>query len=153
MSEIVPPPHYTCHPSMKPCTLRNLLLSCTRDCPFLNHQGKFVERKQKIFENDPTPKPTIYCRYVDGCFLVVERHGQLEQLIEVLRTNSVLNFTSEHSMNSTFHFLDVDNVQQKGTGATHVNKKATSSGIYLHAASECSDVYKDSTVRENIYRT
>ena len=38
-----------------------------------------TDLENKIFENDPTLKPTIYCRYVDDCFLVIESNDHLQR--------------------------------------------------------------------------
>ena len=79
-----------------------------------------TELENKTFENDPNLEPTIYCRCVIDCFLVIESSNQLQRLFEAFRSNSVLNFTSEESVNKSFHFLDVDRVQQNATSTTDV---------------------------------
>ena len=101
-----------------------------------------TELENKTFENNPTLEPTIYCRCVNDCFLAIESSNQLQRLIEAFRSTSVLNFTSEESLNSSYHFLDVDIVQQNANFTTNIYKKATSSVFYLHAASECPDKFK-----------
>lgn len=110
-------------------------------------------KQSKILENDPNLKPTIYCKCVDDCFLVVESHGQLQWLIKAFRYNIVLNFNSEQSLNHSFYSLDVDVVQKSWTFTTDFYKKAVNSWFYLHAANECPLIHKDSTVRVMIPRT
>ena len=162
-------------PPFNDATLRKLLLACTSGCPFLDHQGKIYKQndgvpmgsplgvtfanyymcnlENEVSESDPTLKPTIYCRYVDDCFLVVETQHQLDRLVDAFQSNSVLNFTIEKSSNHTFHFLDVNIEQQEGIFKTDVYKKDTNSGINLHTDSECPETYKNSTVRAMIHRT
>ena len=96
-------------------------------------------------------EPTIYCRYVNDCFLVSESNNQLDRLIVTFRSNSVLDFTSVESLNSNFHFLKVALVQLNGTCTTYVFKKDTNSGIYFLTASKWPEKYKDSTVRSMMH--
>ena len=62
--------------------------------------------ENQVFENNPELKPTVYCRFVDDCFLVVSSTSEIDLLISQFRQNSVLNFTHEIG-GGKLNFLDV----------------------------------------------
>lgn len=94
-------------PSINETTLRALLQSCTTECPFQNLDGKLYTQidgvsmgsplgvtfanfymshlENKVFENSPNLKPTVYSRYVDDCFIIVNSPDEIEQLIEAFK--------------------------------------------------------------------
>ena len=168
-SPTIPPP------PINEATLRKLLLCCTTGCPFTNHDGKIytqcngvamgsplgvtlasfymVDLENKVFQNDPSLKPSIYVRYVDDCFMVVKSDEHLQQIVRAFKENSVLNFTTETEIDKKINFLDVHVNAEEGCFTTSVYKKETNKGIYIHARSECPDRYKINTIKNMINRT
>ena len=134
-------------------TLRELLKSCTTECPFENFDGKLYAQidgvsmgsplgvtfanyymtnlENTIFEKQPELKPEIYCRYVDDCFLIVASEEDIPPLINAFKNNSVLNFTKEVG-GSKLNFLDVDIKNNDSTFETNVFRKPTDPGIYIN---------------------
>ena len=97
-------------------------------------------------------KPRLYCRYIDDIFITTRNAEEAERVIEVLRNNSVLNFTSEYSQQKTLPFLDVLVKQRNGKFETTVFTKATNTGRCLNARGECPDNYKKSVVSAYVKR-
>ena len=106
-----------------------------------------------VFENYPSLKPTIYCRFVDEFFLLINPEDQLLLLVETFKETSVLNFISEIEQNRQLNFLDVSINNQKPSLSTYVFTKPTNSGIYLDSKSERPERCKVSTVKALIHRT
>ena len=73
-------------------------------------------------------------------------------MIDALKRNSVLNFTSEYSQQKTLPFLDVLVKQEDGRFKTSVYTKATNTGRCLNARGECPDTYKRSVVSAYVKR-
>ena len=168
------------HPSMLPPlmnapTLRKMLIACTSQCPFLHMDGKvYVQNngvamgsplgvtfanyymtnlENTLFDNEPSLKPAIYCRYIDDCFLIVNSDTELNKLVDEFHRRSCLNFTTELGQNRKINFLDVSINGETGNVTTTVFRKPTSSGLYLNARSECPERYKESTIKALIHRT
>ena len=98
-----------------------------------------VDLESKVFQDDPSHKPSIYVRHVDDCFMVVKSDEHLEQIVRAFKENSVLNFTTETDIDKKINFLDVHVNAEDGRFTTSVYKKKTNKGIYIHARSECPD--------------
>ncbi|XP_066963240.1 uncharacterized protein [Macrobrachium rosenbergii] len=90
-------------------------------------------------------KPEIYGRYIDDIFVTIKETDVARKLSDVLKRNSLLNFTTEHSQQKTLPFLDVL-VKQQGQFKTTVYTKVTNAGRCLNARGECPDAYKKSVV-------
>ena len=155
--------------------LRKLLLCCTTGCPFTNHDGKIytqcngvamgsplgvsrasfymVDLENKIFQDDPSLKPSIYVSYVDDCFMFVKSDDHSEQIVCAFKENSVLIFTTETEIDKKRNFLDVHVNTEDGGFTTSVYKKETNKGIYIHARSESPDRYKVNTIKNMINHT
>ena len=154
--------------------LRELLKICTTECPFQNTNGQiFIQKdgvsmgsplgvsfanfymtnlENKVFHDQPELKPTIFARYIDDCFLVVESENDITRLIDTFKENSVLNFTHEIG-GQRLNFLDVSIENNDGTYKTKVYRKPTDPGIYLNSRSECPESYKTGTIKNLIHRT
>ena len=52
-------------------------------------------------------KPSLYCRYVDDCYVIVRDEDHLRQLKDAFEEASVLKFTYETAVRKKIHFLDV----------------------------------------------
>ena len=102
--------------------------------------------ENNIFELNPSLKPTVFCRYMDDCFMVVEDIEALLVLKQTFESNSVLQFTHKTGINNEIKFLDVHITSEKDNYLTSVFQKPTNFGIYLHYNSECPQRYKDGTV-------
>ena len=108
--------------------------------------------EERIFSQ--TPKPSIYCRYVDDTFIKATSQDEIDLLQEKFHQHSVLRFTSEQSNDGTLPFLDVS-VHQDTTAnkiTTDVYRKGTNLGLCLNGKSECPDRYKDSTITSYLRR-
>ena len=154
--------------------LKELLLACTTECPFTHMDGKLYIQKDGVsmgsplgvtfanfymtklenfvLENNPSIKPSIYCRFVDDSFLLLNSLDILPQLINAFEINSVLKFTYEIEKNNQINFLDV-HIDKSDTLSTSVYNKPTNPGIYLNYLSECPARYKEGTIKALIHRT
>ena len=63
--------------------------------------------ENNILDNNPTIKPTTYCRYVDDIFVITKDTESLLILKPEFERNSVLKFTHEPNNNNKINFLDV----------------------------------------------
>ena len=108
--------------------------------------------ENKLFDGKPQLKPTIYARYLDNCFLVIDAEKFLLQLKEAFQLNSV-KCTYELRTIQRLTFLDVyvDGLGEQCT--TSVYTKPTDIVIYMNEIRECPWRYKDSTVKALIHRT
>ena len=78
---------------------------------FANFYMTHVENN--IFELNPNLKPTVFCRYVDDCFMVVEDIEALLVLKQTFESNWVLQLTHETGINNKINFLDVHIISEK----------------------------------------
>ena len=97
-------------------------------------------------------KPRLYCRYIDDIFITIRNADDARKLIDALKQNSVLNFTSENSQHKSLPFLDVLVKQENGCFKTSVFTKATNTGRCLNARGECPETYKKSVVNAYVKR-
>ena len=58
-----------------------------------NFHASYVENN--VFDNNPSLKPMVYCRYVDDTFVVINNYHELERLQSEFEENSVLKYTFE----------------------------------------------------------
>ena len=153
--------------------LKRLLEVCTKDTPFRSPEGKLYRQIDGVAMGSPLgvlfaeaymshvealalegveTKPSIYCRYIDDIFVEVTDEDQLAALKMSLETNSVLQFTSELSIDNRIPFLDVSVDASTGKFMTSVFRKPTDNGKCLNGLSECTNTYKKSVVRSYVHR-
>ena len=108
--------------------------------------------ENRIMSN-PQLKPAVYARYVDDCFILCNSASEIQPLIQKFEELSVLTFTHEIG-NKQLNFLDVDiKINNNGSFDTKTFRKPTDPGIYLNAASECPERYKEGTIMALINRS
>ena len=152
--------------------LQDMLKASTMEAPFLSHKGDLFRQVDGVAMGSPLgvlfanmymatveerafreqEKPSIYCRYIDDIFITIKDANDAEKIIDIFKSNSVLNFTSEHSQAKTLPFLDVLVKQKERRFETTVFTKATNIGRCLNARGECPDNYKKSVVRAYVNR-
>ena len=152
--------------------LKDLLLLCTKEAPFVAPNGSMYLQiegvamgsplgpvfanfymgflENKVFKEKKN-KPSIYVRYVDDIFLQIESVEHLIKLKQLFEDNSKLKFTYELSVQRKLPFLDVT-VTSSNKFLTEVYHKPTDSGKCLNANSECIDRYKNSVVMSYLNR-
>jgi len=94
---------------------------------------------------------SLYCRYVDDIFVIVNSEANLILLRDILQQKSVLKFSYEIGFNK-LPFLDVNIEIISGKFITSVHTKDTSSGDCLNYKSECPDKYKVGVIYALILR-
>ena len=165
----IPPP-----PVQRPI-LKKLLEICTKECPFTHIDGSMYVQvdgvsmgsplgvtfanffmtylENSIFDKYPDSKPAVYCRYVDDCFISVDKIDKIPLIAKLFEMQCSLIFTFEIGYGSRLNFLDVHVNASPPIIHTSVYTKPTNPGIYLHANSECTQQYKNSTIKALIHRT
>ena len=93
-----------------------------------------------------TIKPSIYTRYVDDIFVVVENENKLLELKSKLEETSILKFTCEISTNNYIPFLDVNVKNIRNRFITSIYTKDTNDGNLINFNSECPKRYKIGTI-------
>ena len=86
-------------------------------------------------------KPSVYCRYVDDCFLVINNIRQLETLKDFYQENSVLKFTYETEVKKKLPFPDVL-IDKETNLKTTVYIKSSSRAETINYNSLCPLKYK-----------
>ena len=166
------------HPTLKPpdipqAILKQLLIICTTKCPFRGPDNKLYVQTDGVSMGSPlgctlanfymchienaafrnlTIKPTIYCRYVDDCFLVIDTFSQLTSLKEYMEEHSVLKFTYEIEQRKQLAFLDVLISRNDNQLTTSIYTKPTNSGECLNYKSLCPQRYKIAVLRTLLHR-
>ena len=152
--------------------LRAMLVTCTKEAPFLTHRGELfrqvdgvamgsplgvlfanmymAEVEERTFNNNPPPG--VYARYIDDIFITTTSDEEVPQLIAAFEDNSNLAFTSERSTEGRLPFLDVDISKQDHGFKTKVYTKATNVGRCLNAKGECPVSYKISVISSYVNR-
>ena len=97
-----------------------MVLAWAPTCQFLHGH---VENN--ILENNPHLKPNLYCRYVDGIFIVIVSLEQLMLLKQTFNNSSVLQFKHKISNTNKLNFLDVNIEIADDTFHTSVYSKPT----------------------------
>ena len=163
------------HPPIPRDILAKLLIACTTKCPithingdlhlqqdgvstgsplgvtFANFYMTYVEIN--IFELNISLKPTVFCRYVDDCFMVVKTLKHYWYLNKLLNRTQFSNSRTKLALTNKINFLVVHITSEKDNYLTSVFQMPTNFGIYLHYNSECPQRYKDGTVSALIHRT
>ena len=152
--------------------LRAMLVTCTKEAPFLSHRGELFRQVDGVAMGSPlgvlfanmymahveektfndNPPPGIYARYIDDIFITTTSDEDVPHLITALENNSSLAFTSESSVNGRLPFLDVDISKQDEGFKTKVYTKATNVGRCLNARGECPVSYKISVISSYVNR-
>ena len=84
-------------------------------------------------------------------FLIKKIH--VNHFVKRLKTNSILNFTTEHMIDNTIHFLDVNlKINHSGNISTSVYIKPTDKGTYVNYNSHTLLQYKKSTIKTLVKR-
>ena len=142
------------------------------EAPFLSHRGDLFRQIDGVAMGSPLGvlfanmymatveertfrehnRPRLYCRYIDDIFITIQNTNNARELIDALKQNSVLNFTSEYSQQKSLPFLDVLVRQEDGHFKTSVFTKATNTGRCLNARGECPETYKRSVVSAYVKR-
>ena len=168
--------HHTSLPPLKisPNILRKLLLACTTQVPFYDHKDNIYIQidgvsmgsalgplfanfymghlEDKIFQ--VIDKPSIYLRYVDDILVLTEKVSDIEDLKQVLHSNSVLTFTHELNVNNKIPFLDVLIDTNGHNFETSTYKKPTSiNSCLINYKSECPFRYKTAVIKNLIKRS
>ena len=109
--------------------------------------------ENKILETDTNLKPTVYCRYVDDTFVVIDNFNQLINLRNAFERESVLKFTYEIENKRNISFLDVSiNRTTNNDVSTTVFVKHTNTGDCLNYNSICPDRYKTGVIKNFLHR-
>ena len=152
--------------------LKEMLTACTTEAPFLSHRGELFRQVDGVAMGSPLgvlfanmymaavekktfsdhQRPRIYARYVDDIFIAIRESDDPKKLAYALKSNSVLNFTIEKSIDKTLPFLDVFVERKTDHYATSVFTKATNVGRCLNARGECPDSYKRSVIGAYVRR-
>ena len=105
------------------------------------------------FNNEPTLKPPVYCRYADDIFLVVDDFYQVTKLKETFEYDSKLTFTVELEVRKQLPFIDTLLARSNGIITTSVFKKATNTDECLNYDSLCPDNYKIAVIKKILHRS
>lgn len=87
--------------------------------------------ENNILDNNPEQKPSIYCRYIDNCFMVTKSVETLIPLKDIFERHPVLHFTHEIYTGQSINFLDVHLQATEHSYITFPYQKSTDAGIYL----------------------
>jgi hypothetical protein len=164
-NETIPPPNISEH------HLKELLLICTTQSPFISPDGQMYIQKEGVsmgcilgptFANFymgyieglvlKTIKPIKYCRYVDDIFVTVQNIDELLQLKDELEKASVLKFTYEMEKDRSLNFLDVHVSVKRDLFHTTVYVKGTDGGECLNFDSLCPLRYKIGVIKSFLHR-
>ena len=107
---------------------------------------------QVLSQFNDNEKPSIYCRYIDDIFLLVNNVSILENIRTKFSENSVLNFTFEIETLKSISFLDVDTCRSNGSFQTKVHVKSTNTGDCLNFNSITTDTYKTGVIKTMLHR-
>ena len=152
--------------------LRAMLVTCTKEAPFLSHKGELFRQVDGVAMGSPLgvlfanmymaqveertfsshPPPGIYARYIDDIFITTTTNEDVPHMIAALEHHSSLAFTSECSVEGRLPFLDVDISKQDQGFKTKVYTKATNVGRCLNARGECPVQYKISVISSYVNR-
>lgn len=108
--------------------------------------------ENQTFMDTPSNKPTIYSRYVDDIFLVVDNFKEIEILKNALEHRSKLTFTYEIETCKQISFLDTLVTRENTQLSTTVHRKSTNTGECLNYNSICPERYKTSVIKNFLHR-
>ena len=160
-------------PKIKSDTLRKLLLACTTQVPFVDHNGNLYTQingvsmgsclgptfsefymshiENKTFQTEN--KPRLYLRYVDDILILINNTDDIIRLRNAFQNNSVLTFTYELNKQNRIPFLDVLIDSSGDIFTTSPYRKPTSeNSCLLNFKSECPNRYKIAVIKNFIYR-
>jgi len=167
------------HPSKSPpkiprIILEELILICTTQTPFKSPNGQLYQQvdgvsmgtplgptlanfymshlENNIFSQNLIVKPTVYCRYIDDIFLVIDNVQDLEKLKKNFEENSILQFTYELETKKQIPFLDTLVSRTNSELTTTVFRKETSSSECLNYHSYCPLRYKTGVINNFLHR-
>jgi hypothetical protein len=167
------------HPTMVPPTIqqevfRELLKICTTSTPFKFNDNTYIQTdgvsmgsplgptfadfymahlENKLLSQNRISNPCFYVRYVDDILAIFDNKTHVRYFISRLKSNSVLNFTTENMTDNTFHFLDIKlTIQNDGHIITSVYVKPTDKGIYTNFHSQLPNTYKKSVIKTLVNR-
>jgi len=167
------------HPTLTPPDisadiLRQLLRICTTRTPFRSVDGDlYVQRdgvsmgsalgpcfadfymcqlENRVFDECPNLKPTVYARYVDDCFLLVRDLETVDSIRSKFISMSVLNFTFELEKSRQLPFLDILVNRSSNSFNTSVYVKSTNLGQCINYKSICPDRYKTGVIKTFLHR-
>ena len=118
---------------------------------FANFYASWLENK--VFTENPTITPKVYCRYMDDIFVVIEKFEELKILQTTFENNSVLKFTYEIEQKKEIPFLDVLISRNADNVTTSVFKKPTDTGECLNYDSICPERYKINVIKNFLHRS
>ena len=95
--------------------------------------------------------PDFYVRYVDDTLCTFDTKEKMTSFVDLLKRNSVLNFTTETPSSDTFSFLDICMKVVNGKIVTGIHVKKTDGGDYFDFNSYVPEKYK-SSVKILVYR-
>ena len=101
--------------------------------------------------NDLSIKTTVYTRYVDDCFLVVDI-SELHSLKNYFEQNSCLKFTYETEINKKIPFLDVNIRRSPNQLETGIYTKLSTTTECLNYQSICPLRYKIAVIKSLVHR-
>ena len=149
-------------PNMPRESLKNLLYICTTKTPFSSPKGDLYQQidgvsmgtplgptlanfyasyvENKVFDNNPSLKPKVYCRYVDDTFVVINNYHELERLQSEFEENSVLKNTFEIENQKKVPFLDTLITRSSTSVSAEVYIRPTNTGECLNYNSICLEV-------------
>ena len=160
-------------PSIPKLILKELLLICTTQTPFLTPDGVLRIQKEGVSMGSPlgptfanfymcnlenqilsdlNNKPKIYARYVDDIFLIVKNLSDLDLIKTSFESNSVLKFTYETEKCGKLNFLDVMLQKEGNKLTTSVYVKNTNDGTCINYNSICPDRYKTGVIKTLLHR-
>jgi len=161
-------------PALPADVMRKLLTICTTKTPFHDHHGNLYVQSEgvsmgsalgptfaefymcdlenRVFSDNPNLKPIIYARYVDDCFLFVDKFETLTNIRTMFEQHSVLHFTYEIESSRRLSFLDVIINRCRDNFETSVHIKKTSSGDCINYKSICPDRYKIGIIKTLLNR-
>ena len=159
---------------MSKSSLKALLTICTTKTPFRNLNGDLYVQcegvsmgstlgptfadfymchlENKVFNDYPNLKPTIYVRYVDDCFLLINSLPLLFDLKQKLEDESVLKFTYEEEKSRQLAFLDTLIKRDENKFVSSVFVKSSNLGDCLNFNSICPDKYKKGVIKTFLHR-
>ena len=153
--------------------LRELLLLCTKEAPFLSPSGHLYKQIDGVAMGSPLgvlfanaymcfieekalagliQHPYIYKRYIDDIFLEINSEEELQKLKIKLEELSVLHFTHEVGVSGKLPFLDVNVDITGGMHTTSVHRKKTDGGRCMNGRSVCPTRYKRGVIRTYVRR-
>lgn len=155
-------------------TLRELLVVCTTKTPFQHINGDLYVQSEgvsmgsclgptfadyymchvenMVFDEFPALKPTLYARYVDDCFLLVQDYELLQRIKNKFEQVSVLKFTYEIEESCKLPFLDVLVSRHNELFRTCVYTKDTNYGDCINYRSLCPENYKIGVIKTLLHR-